>query len=496
MATSAVKMQKSLFLLYLTTAVGLLAPLGGCSPEVDPALETNTTASDTTSKPQPDRTAALLPSFAHIVTEAKPAVVNIATTQTVKTPTTPPFLGPSPFGGESPFEEFFRHFFPDTPRTFKRQSLGSGFVIDSRGIIVTNHHVVDQAEEIIIRLEEEEFKAKVLGSDPATDLAVLKIKTSRTLPTLSFGNSDQLQVGDWVIAIGNPFGLSQTVTAGIVSATGRVIGQGPYDDFIQTDASINPGNSGGPLLNARGEVIGINTAIFSQTGGNIGIGFATPSNLARDIAKKLQAKGKIVRGWLGVTIQELDEDLAKAFGLSEKQGALVADVEKGSPADKAGIRRGDVIMSFHGKPLKSIQDLSREVATADPGTKTEIEIIRKDKRQTLTAKIGEQPSKGRGEQKEEKSADNKLGLFIAPLTPDVARELGIPVDSGVLVQGVQAGSPADKAGLQGGDVILEVNRKAVSSVEELRELIQKTKGSLLVLIQRGSSTFFTTLKRG
>jgi serine protease Do len=278
------------------------------------------------------------------------------------------------------------------PKTLKRQSLGSGFVIDSQGIIVTNHHVVNQAEKIVVRLEKKEFEAQILGSDPATDLAILKIKPSKELPILDFADSSQMQVGDWVIAIGNPFGLSQTVTAGIVSATGRVIGQGPYDDFIQTDASINPGNSGGPLLNLNGEVIGINTAIFSQTGGNIGIGFAIPSNIAHGITEQLRAHGKVVRGWLGVAIQDLDEDLAKAFSLSEMQGALVADVEAGTPADTAGIKRGDVIVDFRGKSVKSAPDLSREVATTEPGTKAAIEIIRKGKKQTLTVKIGEQPS--------------------------------------------------------------------------------------------------------
>jgi serine protease Do len=368
-------------------------PLLGCSPpDAESPLATNTETSNVSSEPQVNREA-FLPSFAAIVAQAKPAVVNIATTQTLKTPERQPFFGPSPFGENNPFEDFFRHFFPDTPKTFKRQSLGSGFVIDPQGIIVTNHHVIGQADEIVVRLEKEEFKAQVLGSDPATDLALLKIKPDKKLTTLSFADSSQLQVGDWVIAIGNPFGLSQTVTAGIVSATGRVIGQGPYDDFIQTDASINPGNSGGPLLNLQGEVIGINTAIFSQTGGNIGIGFATPSNLAHSITEELRANGKIVRGWLGVAIQDLNEELAKAFGLSEMQGALVADLQEGAPADKAGFKRGDVIVSFRGKSVKSAHDLSREVAATHPGVEAEVEIIRKGKKHTLTVEIGEQPSK-------------------------------------------------------------------------------------------------------
>lgn len=364
----------------------ILLPLLSCSQKADPLLET----SSVSSKPQANKES-FLPSFADIAAQAKPAVVNIATTQTIKTPGGSPFFGPGPFGKDNPFNDFFRRFFPNEPKTFKRQSLGSGFIINSQGIIVTNYHVVNQADEIVVRLEKKEFEAQVLGSDPVTDLALLKVKSNKKLPTLTFSNSDKLRVGDWVIAIGNPFGLSQTVTAGIVSATGRVIGQGPYDDFIQTDASINPGNSGGPLLNIKGQVVGINSAIFSRTGGNIGIGFAIPSNLARDITEKLYAHGKIVRGWLGVAIQDLNEDLAKAFGLSEMKGALVADVQIGSPADKAGLKRGDVIVSFRGKPIQSTHDLSRTVATTDPGTKATIEIIRKGKKQTLTIEIGEQP---------------------------------------------------------------------------------------------------------
>jgi serine protease Do len=379
-----------LYRLLITFTILLL--LIGCSAEVESPLVTSNETSSLSSKPQASREA-FFPSFASIVARAKPAVVNIATTQTIKTPEGHPFFGPGPFGENNPLEEFFRRFFPDMPKTLKRQSLGSGFVIDPQGIIVTNHHVVNRAEKIVVRLEKKEFEAQLLGSDPATDLAILKIRSSEELPILNFADSSQMQVGDWVIAIGNPFGLSQTVTAGIVSATGRVIGQGPYDDFIQTDASINPGNSGGPLLNLKGEVIGINTAIFSQTGGNIGIGFAIPSNIAHGITKELRTHGKVVRGWLGVAIQDLDEDLAKAFGLSEIQGALVAGVGAKTPADTAGLKRGDVIVSFREKSVKSAHDLSRKVAATEPGTKAAIEVIRKGKKQTLTAKIGEQPSK-------------------------------------------------------------------------------------------------------
>lgn len=385
------KSQKRL-LSYLIFGI-LWSSLLSCSPNQEsqqPPETTNTTTSTLSTKPQPHREEASPLSFAPVAAEATPAVVNIATTQTIKAPATTPFFGPSPF------EEFFRHFFPERLRTFKRQSLGSGFIIDSHGIIVTNHHVVNQADEIFVRIKQAAFKAKVLGSDPVTDLAVLEIEPDEELPTLRFGDSSQLQVGEWVIAIGNPFGFSHTVTAGIVSATGRVIGQSPYDNFIQTDASINPGNSGGPLLNLKGEVIGINTVIFSQTGGNIGIGFAIPSNLANNITEKLRSGEKIVRGWLGVTIQNLSQDLAQAFDISEAQGTLIADVKEGSPADQAGLKRGDVIIGVNGIAVSSARDLSRKIAVVAPGTEIEIQVIRQGKQQTFTVEIGERPSRLRG----------------------------------------------------------------------------------------------------
>ncbi len=383
------KRQKRL-LSYLICGV-LWSSLLGCSPNQESQESPDATSTPFAKSQLPEEEKSLS-TFAPIAAKATPAVVNIATTQTIKAPATSPFFGPSPFGEQSPFEEFLRHFFPNKPKTFKRQSLGSGFIIDSDGIIVTNHHVVNRADEIFVRIEQEEFKAELLGSDPATDLAVIEIESDKQLSTLNFGDSSQLVVGDWVIAIGNPFGFSQTVTAGIVSAIGRFIGQSSYDNFIQTDASINPGNSGGPLLNLKGEVIGINTAIFSQTGGNIGIGFAIPSNLARNITEKLRSGEKIVRGWLGVTIQNLNQDLAQAFGISETQGTLIADVEERGPADQAGLKRGDVIVGVNGIAISSAQGLSRKIATIAPGTEIKLQVIRQGKQQTFTVELSERPS--------------------------------------------------------------------------------------------------------
>jgi serine protease Do len=297
---------------------------------------------------------------------------------------------PHAFGGDDPLEDFFQRFFGagKRPPARPQRSLGSGFIISEDGYIVTNNHVIGDAEKISVSVSDtEEYEARVVGADAKTDLALLKIEAHHSLPTIVFGRSADLQVGDWVVAIGNSFGLARTVTAGIVSAKGRVIG-GPYDDFIQTDASINPGNSGGPLVNLQGEVVGINTAIFTQGGGNIGIGFATPSDLARSIVRELQEKGAITRAWLGVSVQEVTPDLAKPFGLTEPAGALVAEVTKGGPADKAGVRRGDIITAFNGTPINTSHELPSLVAHAPVGAKAEITAIRGRKNRTFTVTLG------------------------------------------------------------------------------------------------------------
>ena len=485
----------------LSNARDWFPPWGGTEPTPSPA------PSAPASPPQPavapvSSTQGALPSLAPIAAAAKPAVVNISTTQTVKGHGGPgfgPFMGP--FGGNDPFEEFFHRFAPEMPKTFKQRSLGSGFVIGADGTIVTNHHVVDGADEIIVRLSSShhKYKAKVLGSDPKTDLAILKIEPEGKLPTLALGDSSRLRVGDWVIAIGNPFGLEQTVTAGIVSATGRVIGQGPYDDFIQTDASINPGNSGGPLLNVEGEVVGINSAIFSQSGGNVGIGFAIPSKLASSVVEQLKTHGKVVRGWLGVGIQDVTDELAQSFGISQARGALVAEVKKDGPGARAGLEQGDVILSYEGHAIEASHELPGLVAATLVGKEVEIQVLRNGKERTLTAKVGEMPKEaGQEEGAEETAAPaEKLGLLIEPITPEVARSLGLSSDAGVLVKAVQSGSVAEDAGLRPGDVILEVDRKAVKSVSEFKRIVaaSKEKKALLFLVRRGDATLFLALKK-
>jgi serine protease Do len=477
-------------------------PWGGSKSETQPTPAAPPAAAPTAA-PAPASAVTGLPSFAPIATRAEAAVVNISTTQTVKNEGFRGPMGPGPFGGgNDPFEEFFRRFMPQAPKSYKARSLGSGFIIDGEGTIVTNNHVVDHADEILVKLSsgDRRYKAKVLGNDPKTDLAVIKIQPEGApIPTLTLGDSDAIRVGDWVVAIGNPFGLEQTVTAGIVSAKGRVIGQGPYDDFIQTDASINPGNSGGPLLNLRGEVVGINSSIFSQSGGNMGIGFAIPSNLAKSIVEQLKTKGKVVRGWLGVMIQDVTEDLAKSFKLSEPHGALVSGVNEDGPGAKGGIERGDIIVEYDGQKVGSSHELPALVAATPVGKEVEVKVLREGKEKSLRIKIGEMP-KGAGEKAgEEEGAPSgeKLGLMLAPVTPEVARGLGIEPGSGVLVRGVKSGSPAEDAGLQAGDVIVEVNRKPVKSVDAFMETVGKVKEgeSLLFLVRRGDATIFLALKQ-
>ncbi len=328
-------------------------------------------------------------SFADLAAKVNPAVVNIATTTTVRIPGNPfrQFFGPDEKG--SPFEELFRHQFGDLPdRELKQSSLGSGFIIDKDGYIITNNHVVDGADDIKVRLADgREFKAKVVGRDQKTDLALIKILSLfKDLPVLPLGDSDQIRVGDWVLAAGNPFGLENTVTQGILSAKGRELGEGPFDTFLQTDAPINPGNSGGPLVNIKGEVIGIDTAIISS---GQGIGFAIPSNIAKKIIPVLKEKGKIIRGWMGVSIQTVTPEVATALGLKAAEGALIADVVRGGPADKAGIKRGDIITAFDGSSIKRAADLSALVAQAPPGKDVSLKVLRKDNEMTVSIKIGE-----------------------------------------------------------------------------------------------------------
>lgn len=331
-----------------------------------------------------------LPDFVSLAKKLRPVVVNIATTQVSEGGEQPQFGGP--FGQDDPFNEFWRRFFgaPSPRGPYRQRSLGSGFIIDRDGSILTNNHVVENAQKIVVKLADgQEYEAKVVGRDPKTDIAVIKINAKGNLPVASLGDSDRLEVGEWVMAIGNPFGLDNTVTSGIVSAKGRQIGQGPYDNFIQTDASINPGNSGGPLINLNGEVVGINTAIFSRTGGNIGIGFAIPTNLVQELLPQLKGKGKVTRGYLGVAIQKVTPEIAGSLGMNRARGALVANVSKDGPAEKAGVAVGDVILEFDGREVTGSTDLPILVARTAVNKKVRLKVLRDKKEVTLTAAVGE-----------------------------------------------------------------------------------------------------------
>ncbi|HSH13496.1 MAG TPA: DegQ family serine endoprotease [Desulfurivibrionaceae bacterium] len=448
--------------------------------------------------------AAELPgSFADLVEKMGPAVVNVYTTKVVKG-------HPSlqlPFGKDGQPQEmpdFFKKFF-DMPEQeqkapeedMKAQSLGSGVIISADGYIVTNNHVVDDSEEIRVRCtNHEEYDAKIIGRDPKTDVALIKITPKNGLTFVGFGNSDTLRVGDWVIAVGNPFGLENTVTAGIVSGTGRSLGENPYENFIQTDASINMGNSGGPLFNSKGELVGINTAIYSRSGGSIGLGFAIPVNMVKNVVDQLKESGKVTRGWLGVMIQHVTADLAKEFGLDRPYGALVGEVMKGSPADEAGIKQGDVIIAFMGKVINQMSDLPAMVAQTKVGVKADLTVLRKGVKQTITVKIGkldeDQTAGGEGKSQ----VNEKLGLTLQELTPELAKTMNIKEEKGLIVSDVAPGSAAAINGIKRGAIILEINQKPVQKLAEFAEILKKTKDgdNLLLLIKEGDHTRFVVLK--
>ena len=437
-----------------------------------------------------------LPDFVNLAKKMRPIVVNISTTQVSegRGGGSPEFS--SPFGEEDPFNDFWRRFFGGPmPRGPQRQrSLGSGFIIDGDGSILTNNHVVENASKIVVKLsDDQEYEAKVVGRDQKTDIAVIKINPKANLSTANFGDSDKLEVGEWVVAIGNPFGLDSTVTSGIVSAKGRHIGQGPYDNFIQTDASINPGNSGGPLINLRGEVVGINTAIFSRTGGNIGIGFAIPINLVKEVLPQLRGKGKVTRGYLGVLIQKVTPEIAESLGLDKSNGALVANISKDGPAEKAGVKVGDVIVEFDGKEVKDSGDLPIIVARTSVDKKVRMKVLRDKKEVVLNVAVGELKDEEVVASAPEKG---ELGLTVQRLTPQMAESLGLERAEGIVVTAVEPCSVADDAGIRRGDVILEVDRKAVRNVEDYRKAVagvRKGRG-VLFLVRRGDSTLFLALK--
>ncbi len=435
-----------------------------------------------------------IPDFTVLARNLTPSVVNISTKMTMGGGGFPPGFSP-PLG--DPFGDFFNRYFGDTPRTFESQSLGSGFIISQDGYVLTNNHVVENATEITVILHNEKtYSAKVIGTDPKTDLALIKID-AKGLPTVKLGDSDKLQVGEWVMAIGNPFGLAETVTAGIVSAKGRVIGSGPYDDFIQTDASINPGNSGGPLFNIRGEVVGINTAIIEQ---GQGLGFAIPINIARDLLSQLK-KGEVVRGWLGVVIQEVTPELAQSFGLKEPTGALVSDIEVGSPAEKAGIRKGDIILKFNGKEITKVKELPAIVAMTPVGETVTVTILRDGKTRDVTLKVGKMPGEGMiggtPPIKPGPGVKSELGLAVEAITPTIAQYLGLPDTDGVIVTAVESGSFAERAGVMKGDVIRELNRKKIRNLAEFNaEMTNSGKtGRYLFLILRSGNTIFIAINK-
>jgi len=436
----------------------------------------------------PSVTHAMPESFADLAAEQKASVVNISTTQYAKMKDFH-----SPFGNMpgTPFDDFFKGFLDQMPQQ-ERHALGTGFILSNEGYIVTNNHVVKDADEIVVTNSEgKEFKAELIGTDPKLDLALLKIE-AKSVHAVKLGDSDIMRVGDWVVAIGNPFGLELTVTAGIVSAKGRVIGSGPYDDFIQTDAAINPGNSGGPLFNVHGEVIGINTAIYSQSGGNNGIGFAIPINLAKSVFKELREKGHVQRARLGVLINDVDQATMDALKLPNRQGALVPQVEAGSAADKSGVQAGDVIVSLDGQPIRKSHDLPIKVARHQPGDKVVLEVFRDGKRKTISVVVEEMPDEPHAKMNNKQKAVAKHGIAVAPLTSKDAERLRTRTKTGVLVKQVRSRSPADRAGIKLDDVITRIDGHEVKSLNSFEAAANKLSPdhALRVLLDRHGDQVF------
>lgn len=430
------------------------------------------------------------PDYVKLAADLTPAVVNVSTRKTLKP--SRPQSSLQNRGNRDPFEDFFDHFYRGMPEHSQPQtSLGSGVIISGDGEILTNYHVIADADEITVRLSDHHhYKAKVLGTDEKLDVAVLKISARRSLHAAPLGDSDRIRVGDWVMAIGNPFGLERTVTAGIISAKGRVIGSGPYDDFLQTDASINPGNSGGPLIDGNGEVIGINTAIIAS---GQGIGFAIPINMVKSVLPQLQQGKKVTRGYLGVKVQMVTDDLAASFGMDEARGALVAEVTSGGPAEKAGVKAGDIITEFDGKAVRDMNELPRLVAGTAVGKNVHLKLLRDGKIIDKTATVALLPADSEATAKAEASS---IGIAVQDLTPEYAANAGISFRKGVVVTSLEANSTAEAAGVQVNDVITEVNGTKVATAAEYDTAVAKLKtgSTARLLLKRGETSLFVAFR--
>lgn len=495
--TATFPYKKTGIAIAVATATGLLLGAHLYNPVL--ATQASNDALNTTNQFQ------LPGSFADLVESVKPAVVNISISGTAKgfEKNMPQFRFPE--GSE--MDEFFKRFFDQMPRKGERggrkmQSLGSGFIVDAEGHVVTNNHVVNNADEITVILDDgTELDAKLVGTDKKTDLALLKVESDKDLPYVTFGNSERSRVGDWVIAIGNPFGLGGTTTTGIISARGRDINSGPLDDFIQVDAPINRGNSGGPLFNTKGDVIGVNTAIFSPNGGNVGIGFAIPAEIAQSVITQLKETGMVQRGWLGVHIQTVSEEIADSLDMDRAEGALVTQVVSDSPAEEAGLEAGDVILNFDGEPVGKLKDLPRLVANTPGNTKVTIDVWRDGKEKTLRTTIAasEENAKVLSKADEEEKSEAKLGLALAPLTDEHRNRYRIDEEvSGVIIVDVEQDSPAADKGIRRGDIILRVGDEDVSSPDDVIENVKRAKKengkAVLILIHRDGQERFVALR--
>jgi len=480
---------------WLAPGIGLSRPAAAVQKETPKSTEPQKTAPPQQMMDDVSRL------FEQAALRVSPSVVAITAEQVIQAQS--PFGMPDEAFKDFFGEDFFKRFFGQTPQEQKRtvRSLGSGVIVSSDGYVLTNNHVVANADKLFVVIgDKQNFAAKVVGTDPQTDVAVVRID-AKDLPAAALGNSDGVNVGQWVIAIGNPFQLMHTVTAGIISAKGRSsVGLADYEDFFQTDASINPGNSGGALADLNGNVIGINTAIASPSGGNIGIGFAIPINMAKQVMESLISKGKVVRGYIGVLPQDINENLAKALNLKSTAGVLVGDVTPKGPADQAGIKRGDVILSFDGKKVENATQLRLMIADTAPKTSVKVSLLRQSKTMDVTITLAEKPKTPQEQAPEQElpqgQTSEKLGLSLQELTPDIAGQLGYEKEKGALVADVTPGSPAEDAGLERGDLIKEVNRAPVQSVKDFEKAIKSYKGGDVValLVRRGSATLFAGIK--